>query len=57
MKRAWICGGCGISAYGEIKPYDWYIRSDEDGEQIACSRPCIEIIAKKTGKTSVVAPF
>jgi hypothetical protein len=58
-----ICDGCGkrqrmpygMGAY--VKPHDWYQRSDDDGIQVACSRRCIDRIAEKTGKTSVVLPI
>ena len=40
-----------------FKPRHWFQRSDPDGDtQVACSRECISIVAKKTGKTSVVLP-
>ena len=57
------CDGCGATApgfwaNGEVyKPMAWFQRSDEDGVQIACSRRCIQDIADKTGKTSVVLPI
>ena len=58
------CDGCGtetiarISSRGEVlKPAYWYQRSDEDGIQTACSRDCIRIIGKRTGKTMTVMPF
>jgi hypothetical protein len=38
------------------KPSHWFERSDKDGIQTACCRPCIDKIASKTGKTSVVLP-
>lgn len=59
-----ICDGCGKRAPAGVtwdgkfvKPSEWYSRSDKDGTQVACSRQCIEVIAKKTGKTDVVLPF
>ena len=58
-----ICDGCGKRepmARGALgtwhKPHNWYERSDEDGIQTACSRECIQKIAEKTGKTSLVLP-
>jgi hypothetical protein len=59
-----ICDGCGkrepmwvsTSLHNWIKPASWYERSDEDGIQTACSRPCIEKIAKESGKTPCVLP-
>ena len=62
-----ICDGCGkeedMVAYAKYssgqweKPPSWFQRSDKDGIQDACSRECIEIVAKKTNKTALVAPF
>lgn len=59
-----ICDGCGKRAPMKAgasgawyKPRHWYERSDKDGTQTACSRECIEKIAEKTGKTSVVLPI
>jgi hypothetical protein len=64
MACKFICDGCGkevnaifIHPGGYFKPNSWYQRQDKDGSQEACSRKCIEEIAKKTGKTNVVAPF
>ncbi len=57
-----ICDGCGKEENGEYanhswhKPHQWYERKDEDGPQTACSRQCIDLIAKKTGKTDLVCP-
>lgn len=59
------CDGCGVVKVGDFssiselwyKPKLWYSRKDKDGEQIACSRVCIKIIANATGKTSVVLPW
>ena len=58
-----VCDGCGkqedgfFSRHGDaFKPADWYARTDDDGTQLACSRPCIDKIAKASGKTSVVLP-
>lgn len=60
------CDGCGkdsgyVVEQGQLrahaKPSLWYARQDEDGEQIACSRACIDIIAKNTNKTSVILPW
>lgn len=58
------CDGCGREAPmvhypngtpGWHKPHDWYQREDEDGTQDACSRPCIEKIAKATPHTDILA--
>lgn len=64
MACEFICDGCGkrepaqLSEGGEyMKPWHWFGRRDKDGPQVACSRECIEKIAQKTGKTSVVLPF
>ena len=63
MPVEFICDGCGKRCPGTFsngqwhKPALWYQRSDEDGPQLACSRECIETIAEKTGKTSVVLPI
>lgn len=62
MACEFICDGCGKREPGYPlmmgwgKPRDWYERTDSDGRQTACSRSCIEKIAKKSGKTAVVAP-
>jgi len=59
MRAESICDGCGKRAPMEAgalgtwhKPRDWYERSDADGIQTACSRECIEKIAKASGKTA-----
>jgi len=58
-----ICDGCGKREPAEhhpggtFKPSHWYSRRDEDGEQLACSRKCIEKVAAKTGKTALVSPI
>jgi hypothetical protein len=63
MACEFICDGCGkrqkVEALpgGWFKPHNWYERQDTDGAQVACSRECIEKIAKETGKTNVVLPF
>lgn len=64
MAVEYICDGCGKRQRGStnrvgesFKPYDWFQRTDDDGTQTACSRDCIDIIAAKTGKTSVVLPI
>lgn len=64
MPVIFICDGCGKQepavpgAHGGwFKPHLWFGRKDEDGEQLACSRPCIEKVAEKTGKTSLVLPI
>lgn len=61
----YICDGCGKREPGVpipesgrwAKPHAWFERSDSDGIQTACSRECIDRIAERTGKTSVVLPF
>lgn len=63
MACEFICDGCGARQRvghfpgGWFKPNSWYERSDGDGSQIACSRECIEKIAKESGKTNCVLPF
>lgn len=59
-----ICDGCGKRAKMEEgkdgnyhKPRQWYQRSDDDGIQVACCRECIEKVAEKSGKSSLVLPF
>jgi hypothetical protein len=61
------CDGCGKEVQmtfskanpsaGWLKPHHWYQRMDSDGPQDACSRECIEKIAKATGKTPLVLPI
>ena len=58
------CDGCGVEVPARVgprgetlKPSDWYQRTDDDGTQTACGRDCISVIAKKSGKTSMVMPF
>lgn len=63
MSAEITCDGCGkkqpmTSSGGNwFKPWSWFERSDDDGIQSACSRECIDKIAKKTNKTSVVIPI
>lgn len=67
MSVKYICDGCGKEepavfypsnhSSGFHKPELWFQRSDAEGIQVACSRECIEVIAKKTGKTAVVLPI
>lgn len=63
MSAEIICDGCGKRAKMQSnnidwhKPSSWYERGDKDGIQSACSRSCIEKIAKRTGKTSAVLPI
>lgn len=66
MACKYICDACGKEKPGAFypngtrgfhKPHDWYERQDKDGIQVACSRPCIDAIAKKSGKTGVVLPI
>ena len=54
-----ICDGCGKRQQMKRfhKPYDWFSREDDDGVQLACSRPCINKAAKESGKTDVVLPI
>jgi hypothetical protein len=61
----YICDGCGKEENGVFypaalkvfKPEKWFERADKDGEQHACCRDCVEKIAEKTKKTSVVLPI
>lgn len=64
MACEFICDGCGKHATVfatrdglYFKPHNWYERTDNDGTQTACSRECIEKIAKRTGKSAVVLPI
>ena len=64
MACKYICDGCGKEAKatsseysGYDKPHSWFQRRDKDGAQDACSRECIEKIAKESGKTACVLPF
>lgn len=63
MGCVFVCDGCGKNESArEIeqdyhKPRDWLQREDEDGLQDACSRECIEVIAKATDKTAAVIPL
>ncbi len=66
MAAKYICDGCGKEEQGIFfpdnphdwhKPEKWFQRSDESGPQDCCSRKCIEIVAAKTGKSSVVLPL
>ena len=64
MTVEFVCDGCGKRApavYGAsgdaFKPSSWFQRSDEDGPQHACSRACIDVVAKKTGKTDAILPI
>ena len=63
MAVEFICDGCGKREPAETgrsglvyKPRDWYSRQDDDGQQHACSRECVQKIAEKSGKTGVVLP-
>jgi len=58
------CDGCGALAAGSfsrggnwLKPQSWFERSDKDGAQLACSRACIDKVAKDSGKTGCVLPI
>lgn len=63
MGCEFICDVCGKRANACVgrldfhKPHSWYNRKDEDGIQVACSRECIDIIAKNSGKTNIVLPI
>lgn len=63
MACEFICDGCGKRMRAThngiewLKPASWYQRSDEDGPQDACCRECIQKIAERTKKTSVVLPI
>jgi len=63
MACKFICDGCGKEApaisngHNWFKPELWFERSDEDGIQTVCSRKCIEVVSKKTGKTNLVGPW
>jgi len=62
MASEFICDGCGKREPADIqggeyhKPWHWFGRRDGDGPQVACSRECIEKVAKETGKTALVRP-
>ncbi len=63
MACEYICDGCGKRqsanhvGHGQWhKPPSWYQRSDKDGPQDACSRECVDRVAAKSKKTSVVIP-
>ena len=58
-----ICDGCGkrepavFYSQGDRrfhKPEDWYSRADEEGEQDACSRACVDAVFEKTGRKAKV---
>lgn len=59
----YICDECGkrekaiAVGHAWAKPGEWFERSDADGIQTACSRECIDAIAEKSGKTSVILPI
>lgn len=63
MSCKYVCDGCGKEAKAfwngqdYHKPGPWFQRADKDGPQDACSRSCIDKIAEKSGKTSVVLPI
>lgn len=64
MAAIWVCDGCGkqkpAAVWGDHtfkKPHGWFERSDKDGIQTACSRECVEKVAKKTGKSAAVLPL
>ena len=63
MSVIFVCDGCNRQEEGDkrphgwFKPLQWFSRRDDDGEQHACCRACIEQVAKTSGKTKVVLPF
>ena len=64
MAVIYVCDGCGKQEPGSFnddgrsfKPHLWFSRTDKDGTQLACTRVCIETVAKKTGKTDLVLPI
>ena len=65
MSAEYTCDGCGKKAravYWGVsvdwhKPNKWFQRGDKDsGPEDACSRACIDRIAKKTGKNRLIMP-
>jgi hypothetical protein len=48
----YVCDGCGKRApainngHNWLKPASWFQRSDADGPLDACSRACVEVIAR-----------
>jgi len=59
-----ICDGCGaevraipMRSGGYLSPNSWFGRGDDDGNQDACSRACVDVIAEKTRKTKVIIPI
>lgn len=63
-KVIFVCDGCGCQEEGffngngdAVKPRHWFQRSDKEGVQMACSRTCIDKVAKQSGKTSLVSPI
>lgn len=65
MAIKFICDGCKKEVDGtwypavkkQLKPDHWFCRADENGEQHACSRECVETISKEKNVTSVIAPI
>lgn len=66
MANEYICDGCGKRESAVFypngnrnwcKPERWFQRTDENGPQDACSRDCVDKIAKKSGKTGVILPI
>jgi len=59
MSVIFKCDGCGaeVEKSSATKPYDWFSRKDDDGEQFACSRGCIAKVAEASGKTGLVLPI
>ncbi len=64
MGVMYVCDNCGKQALAGsnkmgnwLKPATWYTRTDEDGTLVACSRECVEIVSKKTGKPNVIRPI
>lgn len=64
MAVEYICDGCGkrepaaMTDDGRpMKPWNWFGRHDKDGQQVACSRGCIDKVSAATGKTALVLPI
>lgn len=63
MAAEYVCDGCGKRApaepgvYNWCKPEEWYQRGTGNAIQDACSRECIDRIARKTGVPGIVSPF
>ena len=63
MACEYICDGCGKRERAQwngsawFKPHNWFSRHDKDGPQDACSRICIDKVAKEAGKTALILPI